>query len=46
MIKIKISYREAGELERVMRLLEPLIRSAKVKHEQEGPYKRAYISLK
>lgn len=47
MIKIKISYEKPGELERIMRLLEPLLKSAKkVKHEEAGPYKRAYISLK
>lgn len=46
MIKIKISYETPGELERILRLLEPLVKSAKVKHEREGAYKRAYINLK
>lgn len=46
MVKIKISYEKPGDLERIMRLLEPLVKSAKVKHEEAGPYKRAYISLK
>ena len=46
MIKIKISYETSGDLERVMALLAPLIKSAKIKHEQTGTYKRAYINLK
>ena len=46
MVKIKISYEAPGDLERVMALLAPLIKSAKIKHEQTGIYKRAYINLK
>lgn len=44
--KIRVSYEKPGELERIMRLLEPLVKSAKVKHEETGPYKRVYITYK
>lgn len=46
MIKIKISYQTQEELESILKLLHPAIKSAKIKKGQQGVYKRAYIEIK
>lgn len=46
MIKIKISYQTSQELEYILRLLHPAIKSAKIKKGQQGAYKKAYIEVK
>lgn len=46
MVKIRISYQDAQELERVLKILKPQIKSYKVVKEQDGAYKRAYVILK
>lgn len=43
MIKIKISYQTPQELQAVIKLLHPVIKTCKVAKEQQGKYKRAYI---
>lgn len=46
MVKIRISYQDAQELERVLKILKPQIKSYKVAKQQDGAYKRAYVILK
>lgn len=45
MIKIKISYQTPQELENILKLLHPAIKSAKIKQGQQGAYKKAYIEI-
>lgn len=45
MIKVKVSYQTEKELEEVLKNLEPLIESVKIKQGQQNGYKRAYIVL-
>lgn len=44
MIKIKISYEKPEELQQIIKLLSPVIKSYKVPKEQKEKYKRAYLS--
>ena len=46
MIKIRISYQTTQELDYILRLLHPAIKSAKIKQGQQGAYKKAYIEIK
>ncbi|MDY4115118.1 hypothetical protein ACTNES_09715 [Blautia sp. HCP3S3_D9] len=46
MIKIRISYQTTQEIEYILRLLHPAIKSAKIKQGQQGAYKKAYIEVK
>ena len=46
MVKIRISYQDAQELEQVLKILKPQIKSYKVSKQQDGAYKRAYVILK
>lgn len=43
--KIKLSYTTEEELQLVIRLLSPVVKSWKVSKNQEGQYKRAYMEL-
>lgn len=45
-IKLKVSYQKPQELQTVLRLLHPVIKSWKVAKKQEGQYKKAYIVLR
>lgn len=45
-VQIRISYQTPQELEQILRLLRPAIKSAKIKQGQQGAYKRAYIEIK
>lgn len=45
-VQIKISYQTPAELEYILRLLHPAIKTAKIKKGQQGPYRRAYIEIK
>ena len=45
-VQIRISYQTPQELEQILRLLRPAIKSAKIKQGQQGVYKRAYIEIK
>lgn len=45
MTKIKVSFQEDRELEAVLGLLRPAVKSCKVAKMQQGKYKRAYIEL-
>lgn len=44
-VKIRVSYQENEELQQVLKLLRPVIKSTKVKKEQQGPFKKAYIDI-
>lgn len=44
-VKIKISYNTDQELERVVRLLSPALRSCRISRNKEGRYKKAYVEL-
>lgn len=44
-VKIKISYQTDQELQQVIRLLSPELKSYKVAKKQEGQYKKAYAEL-
>lgn len=43
-VKIKVSYTDDKELDKVTQLLSPMLRNVKVQPEK-GKYKRAYIML-
>lgn len=45
-VKIKISYQKEQELQTILQLLKPVIRSYKIADRQQGVYKRAYIEVK
>ena len=45
MIKIKISYETPQELEYILRLLHPAIKSKKIKQGQQGAFNKAYITI-
>lgn len=45
-VKIKISYQTAQELDTVLKLLKPMIKSCKTEKGSDRPYKRAYIEIK
>lgn len=45
MIKIKVSYEKPRELERVVKLLSPEIKSCKTSEKRKGKYKNAHIEL-
>lgn len=44
-VMIKVSYQQPQELQEVLKLLHPVIKSYKLAKTQEGQYKRAYIKL-
>ncbi len=46
MIKLKVSYEQPQELEAVLKLLHPKLKSWKLARQQEGRYKKAYVYLK
>lgn len=46
MVKIKVSYQNAQELDRLIQILEPYILSMKLSKQQDGRYLKAYIKLK
>ena len=45
-VKIKVSYQKEQELQIVLQLLRPVLRSYKIADRQQGIYKRAYIEIK
>lgn len=44
-VKVKISYEKPQELQVVLKLLRPMIKSYKADKGKNGPYKRAYAEL-
>lgn len=44
-VKVKVSYQEQRELEKIVKLLRPVIKSYKVARGQQGAFKRAYIEI-
>lgn len=45
-VKIKVSYQKEQELQAILELLKPVIKSYKAADRQRGIYKRAYIEIK
>ena len=45
-VKIKISYTTNEELEKVIKLLSPVLKDYKISKNQEGRYKKAYVEVK
>ncbi len=45
-VKIKVSYQKEQELQAILQLLRPVIKSYKAADRQQGVYKRAYIEIK
>lgn len=44
-VKIKVSYQERAELDRVLHLLRPVIKSCKISRNHDGNFRKAYILL-
>ena len=45
-VKIKVSYQEADELDRVLQLLRPVIKSYRISGNRAGSFRKAYIDLR
>lgn len=45
MVKIKVSYTERQELQRVLAILKPYILKVKQSGNREGDFKKAYVTL-
>lgn len=45
MVKIRISYTERKELQKVLQILKPVILKVKHSDNKEGVYKKAYLDL-
>lgn len=46
MVKIRLSYDQEKDAERVLKALTPIIAGAKVKKSENGRYKKVYIEVK
>lgn len=46
MVKVRISYQKPQELDAVLKLMKPIIKSYKTEKGSEGRYKKAYVELK
>lgn len=46
MVKIKVSYQNTQELDRLIQILEPYILSLKLSKQKDGRYLKAYIKLR
>lgn len=46
MVKIKVSYQNTQELDKLIQILEPYILSLKLSKQKDGRYLKAYIKLK
>ena len=46
MIKIRVSYNEPNELEKVLEILKPIVLSCRISRTRNGANKRAYIEVK
>lgn len=44
-VKIKVSYQERAELDRVLHLLRPAMKSCKISRNHDGNFRKAYILL-
>lgn len=45
MVKVRISYQKPQELDAVLKLLKPIIKSYKTEKGSEGRYKKSYVEL-
>lgn len=45
-VKIRISYEKQQELDAVLELLRPIIKTYKAEKGKDGQYKRAYVDIK
>ena len=46
MVKVKVSYEQEKELQKVLKILSPAIKSYRVPKGSSGRFKKAYIELK
>lgn len=46
LVKIRVSYNTTNELNKVLKLLKPIVLSCKVAKTQKGVNKKAYIEVK
>ena len=44
-VKVRISYEKPQELQKVLELLRPMMKSYKAEKSGNGPYKRAYVEI-
>ena len=44
-VKFRISYEKPQELQKVLELLRPMMKSYKAEKSGNGPYKRAYVEI-
>lgn len=44
-VKIRVSYQERAELDRVLQLLRPVMKSCKISRNNDGNFRKAYILL-
>ena len=44
-VRIKVSYQERAELDRVLQLLRPVMKSCKISRNYDGNFRKAYILL-
>ena len=45
-VKIRISYEKPQELNTVLKLLRPIVKTYKAENGKDGQYKRAYVDIK
>ena len=45
MVKVRISYQKPQELDAVLKLLKPIIKTYKTEKGSEGRYKKSYVEL-
>lgn len=46
MVKIRVSYHTEEELEKVLELLKPMVKEARIRHQQQGNFKKVYIDVR
>lgn len=44
-VKIRVSYQERAELDRVLQLLRPVMKSCRISQNNDGNFRKAYILL-
>lgn len=44
--KVRISYEKPQELDKVLKLLQPVVKSCKADKGKDGQYKKAYVELR
>lgn len=44
-VKVRISYKDPQELQKVLKMLQPVIKTCKADKGDQGQYKKAYVEL-